>query len=80
MATKKAKESDRDKFIRLANARVPKALRAIRLIGNLANRSNYASSPEDARRIIDALEKELKAVKAKFETTTSKGEIGFRLK
>ena len=42
--------SDRTTFIRLANKRVPNAVKAISLVGNLANRSNYDYTDVDAQK------------------------------
>jgi hypothetical protein len=49
------RQGDRAKFVRLANARVPRALKDIALIGNLSVRSNYDYSKADAAAIISAL-------------------------
>lgn len=56
----------RERFVTLAERRVPRALRELRLIGNLANKHNYRYTPQDAKKIIGALEAELKTVKARF--------------
>lgn len=69
----------KEKFIELAESRVTKAIKSIRLIGNLSNKSNYIYSQEDAQKIIRELEKEVKAVKAQFESGDSKSEIKFKL-
>ncbi len=56
----------RAKFVELANKRVNAAIKAVRLVGNLGNRSNYEYTEEDARKMMRALQKELDAAKAKF--------------
>lgn len=56
----------RAKFVELAQNRVNKAISHIRLIGNLANRTNYEFDDEDARKIVKALQREVDALKAKF--------------
>ena len=43
-----------------------KALKFIRLIGNLANRSNYSYSQEQVTKIFRALRKELTAAENRF--------------
>jgi hypothetical protein len=48
-------EDARAKFVRLTNIRVPKAIKAIELVGNLSVRSNYTFSEADAKAIIKAL-------------------------
>lgn len=68
----------RQKFVELAEKRTNRAINDIRLVGNLANRSNYEYSDADSRAIIRALEGELKTLRAKFEQS-SKGEKEFRL-
>ena len=60
-----------EKFKKLANSRVNKALNTLKLIGNLSNRSIYTYSDEQAKQIINALENELKVVKNKFSNTTN---------
>ena len=39
----------REKFVKLAEARVSKALKELQLIGNLSNRSAYEYSEEDVK-------------------------------
>lgn len=56
----------RNKFVGLAEARVNRAIKDIRLIGNLANRGAYTYEEEDVRKIFKALQKELDAAKARF--------------
>lgn len=56
----------RAKFVELANKRVNAAIKAVRLVGNLGNRSNYEYTEEDARKMMRTLQKELDAAKAKF--------------
>ncbi|MCG7357655.1 hypothetical protein MHL39_13520 [Roseomonas mucosa] len=56
----------RAKFVELANKRVNAAIKAVRLVGNLGNRSNYEYTDEDARKMVRVLQKELDAAKAKF--------------
>src|SRR5262249_56798948 len=46
---------DREKFVGLANKRVIRAIKAIQLIGNLSNRSNYDYTDEDVDKILKAL-------------------------
>lgn len=57
----------REKFQRLAESRVRKAAKAISLIGNLGNRSNYSYTPEDVRKMFNYLEKEVKEAKRRFD-------------
>ena len=69
----------RDKFVRLAEKRVSRAIKDLRLIGNLANRSNYSYDRRDVEKIVRALESELKLLKRRFDTDESSKEIEFKL-
>ena len=74
------REGARDRFVRLAERRVTRAIKDLRLIGNLSNRSNYAYSPEDAQKVIRALEAEVKSLRQRFETASDQtDEILFKL-
>jgi len=66
-------KSKRDSFVRLANARVNKALDALRLVGNLSNKANYEYTTEDAEKIVEALRVAVQECKKKFEIA-GKGE------
>ena len=44
----------RENFVRLAEGRVNRALKDIRLIGNLSNRSAYSYSDEDVKKTMHA--------------------------
>jgi hypothetical protein len=69
----------RKKFVELAEARVNRSIRDIRLVGNLANKSAYEYSDEDAKRIFRALQKELDAAKARFTGDAGGRDSDFRL-
>jgi len=69
----------RDNFIRLAEARVTRAIESMRVIGNLSNRSNYEYDDEDVRKIITTLQAELTALKAQFKTKSGVSAKGFKL-
>ena len=69
----------RDNFVRLAESRVTRAIDALRVIGNLANRSNYEYNEEDVKRIINTLNSELLALKAQFKLKGGKSAQGFKL-
>ena len=74
------KNAKRDNFIRLAEARVTRAIEALRVIGNLSNRSNYDYEDDDVKIITNALQSELTALKAQFKTKKGMSAQGFRLK
>lgn len=69
-----------DNFIRLAEARVTRAIEAIRVLGNLANRSNYEYDEEDVKKIVNTLQAEITALKAQFKTKNGMSAQGFRLR
>lgn len=56
----------RVRFVELAEKRVNRTIDDFRLIGNLSNRRNYEYTEEDARKIVAALDEELKALKKRF--------------
>ena len=72
-------ESKKDKFVRIAEARTNKIIDMIRLLGNCSNKASYEYSKEDVRKIFTAIENELKAAKAKFDSS-SDDYIKFKLK
>ena len=61
------KRDPRERFIDLANKRVTKTIRDLRLVGNLANKNVYKYEDADVKKILKALSRELAAVKARFE-------------
>ena len=60
-------ESKREKFIRLAELRVNNALKHIKLIGNLANTSNYEYDASDYQKIIRTLRKAVGDTEKRFQ-------------
>jgi hypothetical protein len=57
----------RERFVDLANKRVTRAIRDLRLVSNLSNRRVYSYTDADAKKIIRALQREVEAVKARFQ-------------
>ncbi len=74
-----SKETKRERFVRLAEARTNKILEMIRLLGNCSSKANYEYSEEDVKEIFGALEKELRNTKNKFLGIEAKEEK-FKLK
>ncbi len=62
----KLEESKEERFKRLAEPRVNRALEKIRLIGNLAT-SKYVFTPEQSKKIIVALQGAVNEVEQKFQ-------------
>ncbi len=69
----------RAKFVELAEARVGKALKTIRLIGNLTNKNNYEYDESDFNKIFSALESEIRDLKTKLKTDGGKAKAEFKL-
>ena len=69
-----AKETKRECFVRIAEARTNRILDNMRLLGNCSSKSNYEYADEDIKKIFGALEKELKQTKNRFLGVDSKEE------
>lgn len=69
----------RSKFVELAEKRVSRAIKDIRLIGNLSNKGNYSYTEADVKKIMRALGDELKGLKARFETGGGESASSFKL-
>lgn len=67
------------KFAELATKRVNKATQAIRVIGNLSNRSNYEYTDQDVRSIIRELNAAVADVKRRFSSGNSADSENFRI-
>lgn len=59
-------ETRAERFRRLASQRTSAIIDKLRLLGNLSNKSNYEYSEEDLRKIMSAIETQLKITKARF--------------
>ncbi len=69
----------RRKFVELAEKRVTRAIKDMRLVGNLSNRSNYSYTDRDVQKIIKALRAELETLKLRFDNNSSSSEPIFKL-
>jgi hypothetical protein len=67
------------KFTELANKRVNRAIKDLRLIGNLANRGNYQFTEEQAKKIIKILQKEVNSIKRSFKDSGGQNHDIFEL-
>jgi hypothetical protein len=74
-----AKGDNRARFLQLAEKRMVKAIKAIRLVRNLSNRSNYTYTEDEVKKIVKALDAEVKAVRREFENETSPADVEFKL-
>ena len=69
----------RGKFVALAESRTVNAIRAIRVIGKLANRAHYEYTDADVKKIVHALAKETESVRARLTDRGGKSEVEFKL-
>ena len=69
----------REKFVQLAESRTVNAIRAIRVIGKLGNKSHYEYDEADVKKIVVALNKEIDALKARMIETTGRVAVEFKL-
>lgn len=65
-------ETKRERFIRVAEARTNKIIDMLQLLGNCSSKSNYEYDDKDVTEIFTAIEKEVKAAKARFVTVEEK--------
>lgn len=72
--------SKSEKFVSLAEARVNRAIKDIRLIGNLSNRNAYSFTDEQVRAIFKAIQKELDTAKGRFGNDGGAADSEFRLR
>ena len=63
------KETKREKFVRMAEARTIKIISMIRLLGNCSNRMAYEYSEKDVGKIFNAIEAALGDAKRRFKNS-----------
>jgi hypothetical protein len=66
------RESPRQKFVRLANKRVVKAIKAIQLLGNLSSPA-YQYDENDVIKIFEAIQAEVEQARSKFSNREKRG-------
>ena len=69
----------RAKFVELAQSRTVTAIRAIRVIGKLGNKAHYDYDETDVKKIVDALARELDALRVRMIQRAGKVQIDFKL-
>ena len=74
-----SREIDRKKFVELAQKRVTRALKDIKLIGNLSNKSNYSYTKADSEKIYKALRKATDEMKSRFDSNGASQDESFKL-
>jgi hypothetical protein len=62
-------ETKRERFLRVAERRTNTVLFRIRVLSNCANKHNYEYDEEDVTKIFDAIDREVKVARSKFETS-----------
>lgn len=72
-------DEKRERFVRLAEQRVNRTIRELKLIGNLSNRSAYSFEDEDVKKIFQSLQKEMDAARERFSHEGKAGSNAFRL-
>ncbi len=77
-ATKK-QPTKRERFVGLAEKRTINAIKAIRIIAKLGNKSHYEYDEKDVKRIVSALNKETEALKSRMLSTGGKDAVEFTL-
>jgi len=72
-----ANETKKQRFQRVCKSRVQKAIKAVGLIGLCCNKSNYDYTPADIDKLINRMNKEVVALRKRFEKPTEKTEVDF---
>lgn len=74
----KEKETNRERFVRIAEARTQKIIDMIELLGNCSNKYNYEYTQKDVEKMFSAIENVLKANKSRFTTESANKETRFK--
>ena len=69
----------REKFVKLAEKRTVNAIKAIRVIGKLGNRTAYDYGDADVTKIVKALNNEIEALKSRMKSSGRSETVDFRL-
>jgi hypothetical protein len=79
VVVKEGASEKREKFVRLAQSRTINAIRAIRVIGKLGNKSHYQYDEADVKKIVSALSKEIDALKSRMTEQGNRVAVEFKL-
>lgn len=74
-----SEETKRDRFVRLAESRTNNAIRSIRTISKLGNKSYYEFDDGDVRKIVGALTREIEALKTRMSDQGGREPREFKL-
>ena len=72
------KETNRERFIRIAEARTQKIIDMIELLGNCSNQYNYEYTQKDVDKMLSAIDSALKASKTRFTAENSNKDTRFK--
>ena len=75
----KSKAEKREKFVELAQSRTITAIKAIRVIAKLGNKSHYEYTEADVKKIVAALTREMEALKGRMLQSGVKDSVDFTL-
>lgn len=73
-------ETKGQRFQRIAERRVNETMRALRLLGNLSDRRNYAYTDEQVAMVLGAIDQEIRALKGRFKAESVTDVQVFRFK
>lgn len=76
---KELSSEKREKFVQLAESRTINAIRAIRVIGKLGNKSHYQYDEADVKKIVNTLNKEVDALRARMSEQGGRVAVEFKL-
>ncbi|MDY3089191.1 MAG: hypothetical protein SOW51_08270, partial [Oscillospiraceae bacterium] len=74
----RSQETNRERFIRIAEARTQKIIDMIDLLGNCSNQYNYEYTQKDVDKMFAAIETALKTSKSKFSSEKTNKETRFK--
>ncbi|OED44892.1 hypothetical protein ACH42_06370 [Endozoicomonas sp. (ex Bugula neritina AB1)] len=68
------KKTKQEKFIELAEGRVPKAIKQLTMVGNLSDKSKFEYTDKQVKQIYEVLHTALDQMKVRFEDGEAKDE------
>lgn len=78
-ADRASKSDKRAKFVMFAQRRTVNAIKAIRVIGKLGNRTAYEYTDADVAKIIKALTDEIDSLKSRMKSSGRPDSVEFKL-
>lgn len=74
------RETKREKFVRLAEARTNRIIDTLQLLGNLSNTGAYEYSKKDVDQMFKAIDDALSSTRGKFNNAAAKEKTKFSFK